>query len=186
MPPKTRSKKVQKKKVGYSVDPPFPSPPDSDGPDVPSPRPPLPRAISQLARSGLPGSNAALPIGFPAEYNMCYRNAVLSLLMNITPFVGYLNHFPGQTRNTAQNVLVELGEMATAYWSSGSDEQRRDRLEGIIGKLWAHLLYFNNDDMDTVGWGPFLDSDQNETQQDAGDFLENLLTNGDAECRYRE
>lgn len=115
---------------------------------------------------------------------MCYRNAVLSLLMNITPFVGYLKHFPTKTLNTVQTVLVELGEMATAYWSSGSDEQRRDRLGGIIDKLWAHLLSFNNDDMDTVGWGPFLDSDQNETQQDAGDFLENLLTNGDAECRY--
>lgn len=82
-------------------------------------------------------------------------------------------------------MLFELGDMAAAYWSIGSDKKRRQRLGDIIDKLWAHLLYLNYDDLDTVGWGPFLDSEQLELQQDAGDFLENLLVNGDAECLYR-
>jgi hypothetical protein len=49
----------------------------------------------------------------------------------------------------------------------------------------AHLLYLSYDDRPTVGWGPFLDAEQRETKQDAGDFLENLLINGGAECEYR-
>lgn len=187
MPTKKSSKKVTKNRKKESTDPPFPSPTDSDGPPVPPPRPALPRTISEFARSGLTGFHDALPIGFPIGYNMCYRNAALSLLMNITPFVGYLEQFPIRTKHAGENLLLELGEMATAYWSGEPDEQRREKLEGIIDKLWAHLLYLNYDDLpDTIGWGPFLDCEQRETQQDAGDFLETLLVNGGAECEYRE
>jgi hypothetical protein len=82
---------------------------------------------------------AVVPVGFPAEYNMCYRNAALTLLMNIPPFVKYLDQFHLQTKNKDENVLLELNEMATAYWSGGSDEERRQQLESIIEKLWAHL-----------------------------------------------
>jgi hypothetical protein len=118
---------------------------------------------------------------------MCYRNAALSLLMNVTPFVGYLDHFPVRARNESDNVLIELGDMASAYWSGGSDRWRRKRLKEVIDKLWAHLLCLHYDNLsETVGWGPFLDADQRETQQDAGEFLENLLVNGDAESQYRE
>ena len=186
MPRKKGGMKVQKKKKTESREPRFPSPTISDGPPVPAPRQALTRVITRFARSGLPGFNDARPIGFPAEYNMCYRNSALSLLMNVTPFVGYLDHLSVRGRNTGDNVLIELGDMAAAYWSGGSDEQRRQRLRGSIDRLWAHLLYFNNDDMDTVAWGPFLDSEQRETQQDAGDFLQNMLVNGDAGCQYRE
>ncbi len=183
MPPKPGSTKVRKK-PNKPRDVPFPSPTGSDGPPVPPPRPDLPRAISELVHSGLPGFNIdPLPIGFPAEYNMCYRNAALSLLVNVAPFVGYLDQFSLQTRNTNENVLIELGDMATAYWSQDSEEQRRERLRPIIDKLWAHLLCLNYDNRaGTVGWGPFLDSTQREMQQDAGDFLENLLVNADGEC----
>ena len=46
---------------------------------------------------------------------------------------------------------------------------------------------FNYDDLPCMaGWGPFLDSEQQEMQQGAGDFLENLLNNGDAESEYRQ
>ncbi len=76
--------------------------------------------------------------------------------------------------------------MSNQYWSDTSDEVRRGEVGQTIDRLWAHLLCLDYDDLpETVGWGPFLDSRQRETQQDAGDFLENLLNNGAAQCHYR-
>lgn len=106
--------------------------------------------------------------------------------MNVTPFVGYLDQFSMRSREIADNVLIELGDMSNQYWSDSSDEVRRGQVRETIDRLWAHLLYLDYDDLpETMGWGPFLDSRQQEMQQDAGDFLENLLNNGAAECHYR-
>jgi hypothetical protein len=186
MVPSKDSTKSQKREKGASEEPPFPSPTNSDGPPVPPSRSTPPRTVLLLARSGRAGFSEDHSRGFPLDYNMCYRNAALSLLMNITPFVGYVDQFSMRSRDVADNVLLELADMATAYWSDVSDEDRREKLGEIIDKLWAHLLYLDYDDLSsTVGWGPFLDSQQREMQQDAGDFLENLLNNGAAECQYR-
>lgn len=179
--------KSTKRKKGEPYDPPFPSPVESDGPSVPPPRAAPPEAVLRLGSSGQTGFANIQPTGFPTEYNMCYRNAALSLLMNIPSFVGYLDHFSVRSRDDGDNVLFELGEMATAYWSDITNEERREKLSEAMDGLWQHLLYLNYDDRPcTTGWGPFLDSDQREMQQDAGDFLENLLNNGDAECEYRQ
>jgi hypothetical protein len=152
----------------------------------PLPPPSLPEPATRQAHS-LQTSGDVLPTGFPEEYNMCYRNATLSLLMNTTPIVRYLDQISARRAQTSDTVFVELGEMAIAYWSPGCDQERRNTLDGILERLWAHLLYLNYDDSDeTVGWGPFLDSEQRETQRDAAEFLENLLHNGNAQCQYRE
>jgi hypothetical protein len=189
MGPKETKKPKQKaarKRKSDPMAPPFPSPTNSDGPTVPAPRQPVAGDVLQVSRAGFPGSHDRLPIGFPLDHNMCYRNATLSLLMNIPQFVGYLSHLGFRTRSTGDSVLSELEEIATAYWSDGSDDKRRDGLPDIIGKLWQNLrhLTYDNDPM-TVGWGPFLDKKERETQQDAGDFLECLLTNGDASLQYQ-
>jgi hypothetical protein len=187
MGPKKTSAKVPKKNKNESRDQPFPSPTESNGPPVPPPRAAPSRRLLLTARSGSSRFNEALPIGFPFEHNMCYRNAALSLLMNIAPFVAYLDQFSLQNMKTGENILIELGDMATVYWSSNSKEERTEKLGEIISKLWAHLLYLNNaNQAETAGWGPFLDSEEHETQQDAGDFLENLLLNGNGESHYSE
>lgn len=146
---------------------------------------PPPPASVPLPTCSARTSGDVLPAGFPAEHNMSYRNATL-LLMNTTPIVRYLDQISTRREQASDTVFVELGEMAVAYWSPGSDQERRNTLGGILDKLWAHLLYLNYDDLPkTAGWGPFLDFEQRETQQDAADFLENLLHNGNAQCQYR-
>jgi hypothetical protein len=116
MPSKTRSANVQNGKSTKLKEQPFLSPADSDGPPVPPARPALPRTVSLMIRLGRAGFRAVVPMGFPTEYDVCYRNAALSLLMKIPPFVGYLNHIHLQTKSKDENVLLELNGMATAYW----------------------------------------------------------------------
>ena len=45
---------------------------------------------------------------------MCYHNAALSLLVNVTSFVGYFDEISVRSRDTGDNVLFESGEIATA------------------------------------------------------------------------
>jgi hypothetical protein len=163
----------------------LPSPPTSDTANASSLRP-TPLASTPFAALLGQISGDVLPCGFPADYNMCYRNATLSLLMDIAPVVRYLGNFSDRAGQTSDHIFTELCEAAIAYWTPESDQERRIKVDAVLDKLWAHLLYLHYDGhSETAGWGPFLDHEQQETQQDAADFLGNLLQNGDAQCRHQ-
>ena len=152
------------------------SPPQRDDYDMP-PEDRVCRALAlEVARRGLPGGlSVRQPYMFINPLNMCYRNSVLAMLLNIKPFLGWL-HLYNQVSlagksSSPDTIMSYLFKLVEVYWLS--DNQSRHFLEiaidsNIMPAFWTD---FN----DRWKWG------RPNSQEDASEFLDHLWTQARAE-----
>jgi hypothetical protein len=157
------------------------SPPRRDEDD----RPPEDRAHKVLAldlvRHGLPGrAPERQPYMFINPNNMCYRNSALAMLLNIEPFLGWLNlhnqvSLAGRD-GYPETIMSYLYKMVEAYWLSDDSSQRFLEIaidDNIIPAFWTDVNV-------RWQWG------KPHSQEDVSEFLGHLWTQARTEmvCGY--
>lgn len=128
------------------------------------------------------------PLGFSNRgTNLCYRNSVVSMLLNLPSFSGWLKIFAGKQRVMAElgqsnssnaPVLKALTELHDMYTSSSATEDQPDKLEGKMREFFkkfqgANKRFQAKDDAHTGVY----------RQQDADEFLQVLLTTMSCEAK---
>ncbi|KAL9110868.1 MAG: hypothetical protein Q9227_004668 [Pyrenula ochraceoflavens] len=121
--------------------------------------------------------------------NLCYRNAVLNMLMNIPSFISYLedsSHVDKCPLGIAECMLCEMHSIADAYRSSNVYHTRRSAYQNWVDHFWdtfASRSVFNGgltlDPQHTISWeqviGDFKVGSDWYYQQDAHEYLEHLV-----------
>lgn len=130
----------------------------------------------EVARRGLPGRlSVRQPYMFINPLNMCYRNSVLAMLLNIEPFLGWLRLYsqvsPAGKGSVPETIMSYLYKLVKAYWLS--DDPSRHFLEiaidgNIMPALWTD---FNT----RWQW------ERPDSQEDVSEFLDHLWTQARAE-----
>ena len=116
--------------------------------------------------------NKVEPKGLPNEDgNLCYRNAVLSVLLQLNPFtqwLGGLDHKKIDLQGRHQTVRL-LSKLA---WTCGHSPLE---VAPALSDLWQYVLC---DHSGSVGrWPAYKPHDTTTQLQDAQDFLDQLLVN---------
>ena len=168
--------------------PPLPSPANSVGDLIPHRN--GNNNVLALVRQGMQNkASDALPFGVANPGWMCYCNSVITMLLNITPFVGYVNRIHGSNvmagltdpdtgayiENPERDLLSRLNDVAVAYWSDDlagvSSEQAR--IDQLVTDFWNYTIDLNAF-FDAVPWNPGQGEERN-TFQDAADYLLTVL-----------
>ena len=179
---------------------------DKAGKDSPSRLPPLPSPANSvgdliphrngnnnvlaLVRQGMQNKTSdAVPFGVANPGWMCYCNSVIAMLLNIAPFVGYVNQVHGSNvmagltdpntgafiENPERDLLSRLNDIAVAYWSDNlaGVSSKQARIDQLVTDFWNYTVDLNAS-FDAAPWNPGQGKERN-TFQDAADYLLTVL-----------
>ena len=128
-----------------------------------------------LCRTGIPQRKVGSePAGFVNPGVLCYRNSVISLLLNCEPLLGWLvNVHEPACGNIYQSCLAcALANIAPLYWEHDTQPKCQE-LEVRIQNFWAQAKLDHGPIKNPTKW-PTGDS-LAEIQEDADEFLTWLL-----------
>ena len=155
----------------------FPSPTNSVGPPIAA-HPPRNQAVLALARQG-PSYRATTttPIGLYNPNALCYANVSIAMLMNLTPFVGFLEQHGSAPRyynddnRLEQDILARLNDIAMEYWSADG-RGKQTRVEALAKNFKQWLIDVANRGLynGTNPWAPTVGS-----HEDASESLDKIL-----------
>jgi hypothetical protein len=143
-----------------------------------------------LVRQGMQNkASDAVPFGVVNPGWMCYCNSVITMLLNITPFVGYINQLHGSNVMTGltdpdtgayietpeRDLLSRLNDIAVAYWSDDSTgvSSKQARIDQLVTDFWNYTMDLNAS-FDAAPWNPGQGTERS-TFQDAADYLLTVL-----------
>ena len=110
---------------------------------------------------------------------LCYTNSALTLLMNLDPFVGYLNRVHTTEDEPAQSdLLTLLDDFSRAYWRTHSFseiEYPAQVVRSYVRNLPAQHSF---------GVEPFIPNGGEEMHEDAADWLNKVLEICSAQVRH--
>jgi hypothetical protein len=146
--------------------------------------------VLALARQGMQNkASDAVPFGVANPGWMCYCNSIITMLLNITPFVGYINQIHGSNvmagltdpdtgayiENPEPDLLSRLNDVAVAYWSNdlAGVSSKQARIDQLVMDFWNYTMDLNTS-FDAVPWNPGQGKERN-TFQDAADYLLTVL-----------
>lgn len=134
-------------------------------------------------------------VGFTNSFptSRCYANAILIMLMNLSPFVGYLNRVHGsdaklelasahaETR-PVKDVLAHLNDLATCYWSEGGESKDWCK-EVLIDGFRKYIANIQSAELfGRASWRREYDAPQSKgngpqgpPHSDAADYLHKIL-----------
>lgn len=168
---------------------------DSVGPPF-SPPPRVYNDFSIAMQQTVPAN--VKPMGMSNEINQCYRNAVLTMLINCDVFVAYArwhldneSHLSTLTTLRGSRVLRFLTRMARINESQRSRDIKQKELDDIVAGFWeaaAFPLDAENDSHKTIWppkgpWGA-LPNVKDYQQEDAAEFLSWLLDTIDGQLAH--
>src|SRR5271154_1797933 len=168
--------------------PPLPSPANSVGDLIPHRN--GNNNVLALVRQGMQNKPSdAVPFGVANPGWMCYCNSVITMLLNISPFVGYINQVHGSNvmagltdpntgayiENPERDLLSRLNDIAVAYWSDNlaGVSSKQARIDQLVTDFWNYTMDLNAS-FDTAPWNPGPTEERN-TFQDAADYLLTVL-----------
>jgi hypothetical protein len=146
--------------------------------------------VLTLVRQGMQNrASDAVPFGVTNPGWMCYCNSVITMLLNITPFVGYVNQLHGSNvmagltdpdtgvyiENPERDLFSRLNDVAVAYWSDDSAgvSSKQTRIDQLVTDFWNYTIDLNAS-FDAAPWNPGQGEERN-TFQDAADYLLTVL-----------
>jgi hypothetical protein len=151
--------------------------------DSPSGLPPLPSPANSVGDL-IPHRNGVANPGW-----MCYCNSIITMLLNIAPFVGYVNRVHGSNvmagltdpdtgayiENPERDLLSRLNDIAVVYWSDNSARasSKQARIDQLVTNFWNYTMDLNAS-FDAAPWNPGQGEERN-TFQDAADYLLTVL-----------
>jgi Ubiquitin carboxyl-terminal hydrolase len=146
--------------------------------------------VLTLVRQGMQNRTFdVVPFGVTNPGWMCYCNSVITMLLNITPFAGYVNQLHGSNvmagltdpdsgayiENPERDLLSRLNDVAVAYWSDDSAgvSSKQARIDQLVTAFWNYTIDLNAS-FDAAPWDPGQGKERN-TFQDAADYLLTVL-----------
>jgi hypothetical protein len=185
---KKKPKKEKSQKEPSSGSLPLQSPTDSVGDLIPHRK--NDNTVLDLARQGMQNkATDAMALGIANPGWMCYCNSVITMLLNITPFVGYVNRVHGSNiqagltdpdtgaplENPETDLLSRLNELAIAYWSTPTTRatNKQTQINRLVMAFWNYTMDLNAF-FNAAPWNPGKGKDK-KTFQDAADYLSTIL-----------
>jgi hypothetical protein len=146
--------------------------------------------VLALVRQGMQNKAPnAVPFGVANPGWMCYCNSVITMLLNITPFIGYVNRVHGSNvmagltdpdtgayiENPERDLLSRLNDIAIAYWSDdpAGVSSKQARINQLVTDFWNYTMDLNAS-FDAMPWNPGQGKER-YTFQDAADYLLTVL-----------
>jgi hypothetical protein len=146
--------------------------------------------VLALVRQGMQNkASDAVPFGIANPGWMCYCNSVITMLLNIAPFVGYVIQVHGSDvmagltdpntgayiENPERDLLSRLNDIAVAYWSDNlaGVSNKQARIDQLVTDFWNYTMDLSAS-FDAAPWNPGQGEERN-TFQDAADYLLTVL-----------
>jgi hypothetical protein len=133
--------------------------------------------VLTLVRQGMQNrASDAVPFGVTNPGWMCYCNSVITMLLNITPFVGYVNQLHGSNvmagltdpdtgvyiENPERDLFSRLNDVAVAYCSNdpAGVSSKQARIDQLVTDFWNYTIDLNAS-FDAAPWNPGQGEERN-------------------------
>ena len=163
---------------------PFPSPTVSVGSPIVKHMPNQDPLLAVARKGPTYRDDAIAPVGFFNSRVQCYMNASIAVLINLTPFLGFLDQIyetdyekSGPQGAADRDILARLKSIAEVYWAKPT-RQRQNDIDSVANKFktwFLRVIGTISKDPLFRGTNPFLPATERPAEEDASDSMDKIL-----------